>query len=134
MDIIEIMRRKFPNRVFVFTGAPGDFKALTITDGGPEIAEVDLLKHWPEVKQELAQEKVKTEKAESLAQSMREFYFALQPVQRAVYVSVLAELKALTDLGDLETIGIRVRNLITANADDEAVKAALVALLEAHGV
>jgi hypothetical protein len=132
MNIYEILQRRHKGRGYRFDGP--DYSGLTILDGGPEITEVELQALWPGVEQEIAQEKAKIEKAESLTLAMREFYFALQPAQRAVYVSTLAELKALTDLGDLETIGIRVRNLITANADDETVKTALVALLEAHGV
>jgi hypothetical protein len=46
----------------------------------------------------------------------------------------LAELKAMAELGDLEAIGIRVRNLPVNGPEDEAAKSALVSLIESFGV
>jgi hypothetical protein len=130
MNLSEILRRRYPGQSW--TVHENTYDSIQSSGTIPPLSELEAL--WPEVEQEIAAEKEAQEKAESLAEDMRKYYFSLPAAQRASYVSFLAELKAMAELGDLEAIGIRVRNLPVNGPEDEAAKSALVSLIESFGV
>lgn len=131
MDVVAILARRFPGRVWSYTDEPGRpwSERFTLLDDGPAITETEVTALWPEVAAELAEEA----QLDALKQEGRRIgdrlarLFHGQPLSlRRQYADQFVRVKGYLDNGDLEAAQAEIEDA-EPEPGQEAIKAAMLA-------